>query len=93
MQLALDQHLVVPEEASFFMNMGQYKKLINYSHTARRPWISLNTSWSSSILASHQEPINALELSTEILGVEPQIDDKVFKLIWVEAGGVIKINL
>ena len=63
MQLALDQHLVVPEEATFFMNMGQYKNLINYSHPARRPWISLNTSWSSSILASHQEPINALELS------------------------------
>ena len=39
MQLALDQHLVVPEEASFFMNMGQYKNLINYSHPARRPWI------------------------------------------------------
>ena len=37
MQLALDQHLVVPEEASFFMNMGQYKNLINYSHPARRP--------------------------------------------------------
>ena len=37
--------------------------MINYSHPARRPWISLNTSWSSSILASHQEPINALELS------------------------------
>ena len=29
----------------------------------------------------------------EILGVEPPIDDKVFKLIWIEAGGVIKINL
>ena len=27
------------------------------------------------------------------MGVEPQTDDKVFKLIWVEAGGVIKINL
>ena len=35
MQLALDQHLVVPKEASFFMNMGQYKNLINYSHPAR----------------------------------------------------------
>ena len=33
MQLALDQHLVVPEEASFFMNMGQYKNLINYTLT------------------------------------------------------------
>ena len=39
MQLALDQHLVVPEEASFFVNMGQYKNLINYSHRTRRPWI------------------------------------------------------
>ena len=53
MQLALDQHLVLPEEASFFMNMGQYKNLINYSHPACRPWKSLNTSWSSSILAPH----------------------------------------
>ena len=53
MQLALDQHLVVPEEASFFMNMGQYKNLINSSHPARRPWISFNTSWSSSILRPH----------------------------------------
>ena len=37
--------------------------MTNYSHLTRCSWISLNTSWSSSILASHLEPINALELS------------------------------
>ena len=62
MPLALDQHLVVQEEASFLWTWVQCKNLINYSHLTRCPWISLNTSWSSSILASHQEPINALEL-------------------------------
>ena len=45
------------------------------------PFFRPVTSWPSSIRASHQEPINALELSTEILTVEPQIDDKVLKLI------------
>ena len=72
MQLAIEQHLVVLEEVSFFMNMGQYKSLISYSYPARRPWKSFNTSWSSSILAPHLEHVlmiightflNALELS------------------------------
>lgn len=67
-QLALDQHLAVPEEASFFMNMGQYKNLINYSHPARRPWISFNTSWSSFhfvhvLMIIGHTFLNALELS------------------------------
>ena len=54
MQLALDQHLVVPEEASFFMNMGQYKNLINYSHAARRPSLLADVLWGSFVTHSNE---------------------------------------
>ena len=36
-QMDSDQHLLVPEETSFFMNMGQCKNLISYFHPARCP--------------------------------------------------------